>query len=145
MAEPITYHILGRDTAALLEAADVFDHPVNPEWLKGFLAREGHMLVFAAAGGRVVGFASGNELLHPDKAPELLVREVGVEEDVQRQGIASELVRRLVALARARGCGDAWVLTEIPNAPARRLYRSLGAREDAEVVLYLWDAESARR
>ena len=143
MAEHVTYHVLGRDTSALLDGADVFDHPVDPMWLAGFLAREGHMLVFAEAGGRVVGFASGMELLHPDSAPELFVREVGVEEDWQRQGIASELVRRLVALARARGCGDAWVLTETTNAPARGLYRSLAAAEDAEVVLYLWDENGA--
>jgi ribosomal protein S18 acetylase RimI-like enzyme len=65
---------------------------------------------------------------------------VGVAEDWQRRGIASELVRRPVSRARARRCGDVWLMTETGNTVARWLYRHLDAKEDAEVVLYVWEA-----
>jgi ribosomal protein S18 acetylase RimI-like enzyme len=65
---------------------------------------------------------------------------VDVAEDRQRRGIASELVWRLAARARARRCGDVWLMTETGNTAARGLYRHLDAKEDAEVVLYVWEA-----
>lgn len=50
----------------------------------------------------------------------------------RRRGIARRLTATLLEEGRALGCTEAWVATELDNAPARALYRSSGAIEDAE-------------
>jgi ribosomal protein S18 acetylase RimI-like enzyme len=95
--------------------------------------------VFALAGDRVVGFASGTVLRHPDKQPALFVNEVGVAEDVRQQGIGTTLCMALFATAREIGCQGIWLATESDNAAARALYRRLNARETGGIVVYDWD------
>lgn len=130
---------LGPGDAGLLADADVFDGPVRPDWLAGFLADPAHLIVVAILQDRVVGFASGVVLHHPDKAPSLFILELGVNEGAQRRGIATALVAAIRAEGRDRGCDAAWVMTEGDNAPARALYRRLGARETPEVVMFDWN------
>lgn len=139
MIENLSFHRLTDETAGLLHAADVFDNPVDPNQLRAFLADPGHLMVFATLGARVVCFASGSILLHPDKAPAFFVNEVGVDEDMRNQGFGAAVTEHLLALARASGCKGIWLATEGDNAPARALYRKLGARETEDIVVYDWD------
>ena len=139
MSTEVSLHLLGPDTAAALDGAKSFDHPLDPSQLAAFVSDPGHLLVFASAGPRVVGFASGTILLHPDKPPALFVNEVSVDEDVRRQGIGRALCTELFRIARARGARSIWLATEAENAPARALYASLGARSTEGVVVYDWD------
>jgi ribosomal protein S18 acetylase RimI-like enzyme len=143
MPTDVTLRCLGPGDAALLEGADVFDGPVVPRWLAGFLADPAHLIVVAQMGNRVVGFASGAVLHHPDKPPALFIMELGVNDDARRQGIATALVAALRDEGRARGADTAWVLTEACNTPARALYRHLGAKETPDVVMFDWDAPAA--
>lgn len=50
----------------------------------------------------------------------------------RRRSIARQLIATLLEEGRALGCTEAWVATELDNAPARALYRSSGAIEDGE-------------
>lgn len=127
-------HVLGPGDGAVLQAvaADVFDHPVEPRWAAEFLADPRHHLAVALVEGVVVGMASGVHYVHPDKAPELWVNEVGVAGDYQNHGIGRRLLRALFLRGREVGCKKAWVGTEVSNARARRLYRAVGGTEDAE-------------
>ena len=135
----VTYHLLTAENAALLTEADVFDNPVAPAQLQRFVDDAGHHLSFATSADRVIGFASGTVLLHPDKDPAFFVNEVDVTPDMQRQGIATELCTRLVNHARAAGCRGIWLATEGDNTPARGLYRKLNASETGDIVVYDWD------
>jgi ribosomal protein S18 acetylase RimI-like enzyme len=74
---------------------------------------------------------------HPDKPTELYIDEVGVTPALQRQGIASAMLERMLALGKALGCAEAWVGTETDNGPARGLYESRGAAAEP-FVLYLF-------
>ena len=74
----------------------------------------------------MVGFASGVHYIHPDKPPELWVNEVGVAPNHRQIGLGARLLRALLEVGRKRGCREAWVLTERSNAPAIKLYQSLG-------------------
>ena len=139
MTEEIAYHVLGPENARLLTGARVFDNDVDPEQLAAFVADTGHMLVFATRGTSVVGMASGNVLLHPDKKPAFFVNEVGVREDMRRRGIGTALCRLLMKSARDAGCRGIWLATETGNIEARALYRKLDARETDAVVVYDWD------
>ena len=128
----ILIRLLGEGDRALLEnvAADVFDHPVQADLVREFLADPRHHLVVALDRDTVVGFASGVHYVHPDKPPELFINEVGVAPTHQRRGIAAGMLDALLEKGRALGCREAWVATEPDNHAARSLYASAGGRED---------------
>ena len=136
--QPITIRNLGPEDAHILDrvADGVFDNPVDPARAYGFLATRVNEIVVALQGGVVVGFASGTVLMHPDKPLGFFVNEVGVDDAYRRQGIATRLVRRIIDLARERGCEEIWLATEGDNEAARGLYRSLGSKETEDIVMY---------
>ncbi|MBA4011546.1 MAG: GNAT family N-acetyltransferase [Phenylobacterium sp.] len=129
--------LLGAADLAVLGnvAAEVFDEAVDPAFWSEFLADQRHHLVVAIDDGVVVGFASAVHYVHPDKAPQLWINEVGVAPSHQRRGLARRLLDRLLALARELDCSEAWVLTDEENLAARAAYRSAGGEETSGVVM----------
>lgn len=133
MSEPIiAIRMLGPGDARVLShvAPGVFDNDVDARWTAEFLADRRHHLAVALEGSLVVGMASAVHYVHPDKAPELWVNEVGVAPTHRRRGIGRGLLRALFARGRQLGCRDAWLGTEKDNVAARRLYASAGGEED---------------
>jgi aminoglycoside 6'-N-acetyltransferase I len=132
--------LLGPHERAVLDrvADGVFDHVIDPHWCATFFADPRHHLVVAVDGGVVVGFVSAVDYVHPDKAPQLWINEVGVAPTHQRQGIARRLLDAMLAHGRTLGCEEAWLGTEEQNLPARRLYESAGG-EAEPFVLYSFD------
>jgi ribosomal protein S18 acetylase RimI-like enzyme len=133
--------LLADETAPLLSrvAEGVFDRPIDPAQLKAFLADPRHLMLLAVVSGEVVGMASGIELLHPDKKPQLFVNEIGVAPAHQRRGIGRRLVAGLIGAARARGCASAWLGTAADNAAGRALFAASGAASPPEpFLLYEW-------
>ena len=137
----VEVRLLGRDDQALLERSAAFDDAVVPARAAEFLGDPRHHCAAAIAGDEVIGFASAVHYVHPDKAaPELWINEVGVNESHRRQGLARRLMDCLFAAGRRAGCGEAWVLTESDNGPARALYQSMpGVDEDVTPVMYGWE------
>lgn len=120
-------------------APEVFDGPVMPERLAGYLASADHLMVLALLDGEVVGQVAAVIHRHPDMPDELYVDNLGVTPALQRQGIGRRLMDAVFALGRARGCEEAWVATEVDNQPARALYSRLGPVEDEPVAFYLYE------
>jgi ribosomal protein S18 acetylase RimI-like enzyme len=118
------------DLASLAKVAPgVFDDPADPRWSAEFLADPRHHLAVAIDGGLVVGMASAVHYVHPDKAPQLWINEVGVAPTHRGRGLGKRLVAALLARGRELGCLEAWVLTDRGNEPAQRMYASVGGRE----------------
>jgi ribosomal protein S18 acetylase RimI-like enzyme len=126
---------------AVLErvAPDVFDGPIDRSWTAEFLRDPRLHLAVALDGDTVVGFASGVHYLHPDKAPELFINEVGVAPSHQRQGVGKEVLQALMDQGRALGCRHAWVLTSRSNAAAMTLYAGLGGRDASEQAQVMFE------
>lgn len=120
-------------------AAHLFDHAPRPEATARFLAEPGHHLLLAYLDDEPVGFVSGVEVTHPDKGTEMLLYELGVDDAAQGRGIGTALVQALLELARERGCGVAWVVTEPDNAAALATYRRAGAAHEDPTVTLVWD------
>ena len=95
--------------------------------------------IFFAAfdGAEPIGFAFGYELPRRHGRPSILfVYELDVDEAWRRRGIATRLMTELFRVAKSRGIGEGFVLTEPDNAAANALYESLGGvRSDA----VMWD------
>jgi GNAT superfamily N-acetyltransferase len=121
--------LLGATDAGVLDrvAPGVFDNPIRDDLRSEFFGDPRHHLVVARCEGVVVGMASAFHYVHPDKAPQLFIVEVGVTETHRRRGIAQRMLERLVHLAGELGCTEAWVLTDAGNAAANALYRAAGA------------------
>ena len=144
----IAVRLLGSDEADVLDnvAPDVFDHQIHPRWCAEFFADPRHHLVVALDGDLVVGMASGVHYVHPDKAPELWINEVGVSPTHHNLGIGRQLVATLVAHGAIIGCHEAWVLTSPDNEAAKRMYRAAGAIPDEELnVMFTYRMRSLQR
>ncbi|HEX8694546.1 MAG TPA: GNAT family N-acetyltransferase [Longimicrobium sp.] len=141
----IEIRVLRRGDEAVLArvAPGVFDDPVDAGAAAEFLADPRHHLAVAAEDGVVVGFVSAVHYVHPDKPrPELWINEVGVAPAHQGRGVGKAVLRAMLDVARGLGCGEAWVLTGRANAPAMRLYASLGGEEapdDAVMFTFVLD------
>lgn len=123
-------------------APDVFDHPVQPQYLMAFLNDPRHVMFLALEDDLVVGMATGFEYFHPDKPPQLFINEVGVSPDWQRRRIGRQLTQALVAEAVRRGCQYAWLGTETGNVAAQACFASVDLAEGPKTfLLYEWDFE----
>jgi aminoglycoside 3-N-acetyltransferase I len=88
-----------------------------------------------------IGFVLAYEFLRRHGEPsQLFVYEVGVAPEARRRGVATELLRELRRIARARGIRRGFVLTNEVNEAAMELYRSLGGvRPNGDDVLFDFD------
>ena len=145
----IIVRVLQSNEAHVLDrvADDVFDDDIDPRWCAEFFADARHHLVVAMDSDLVVGMASGVHYVHPDKAPELWINEVGVASTHHNQGIGRRLVSTLTEHGKTLGCHEAWVLTSPTNEPAKRMYVAAGAVADEMSVMYTYrlrdDADDA--
>jgi ribosomal protein S18 acetylase RimI-like enzyme len=124
---------------------DVFDDPIDALRAGEFLADPRHHLAVAIEDGVVVGFVSAVHYVHPDKPrPELWINEVGVAETHRGQGVAKRLMRTMLEEARRVGCAEAWVLTDLANTAAMRLYASVGSTETSnDHVMFTYKLDAA--
>lgn len=119
-------------------AEDVFDGPVVPALASEFLADPRHHLLVALVDGIVVGMVTAVDYVHPDKARQLWINELGVATAYRRRGIARQLLRAMLRHGRMLGCTEAWLGTEHDNYAARGLYEDAGSTAEP-FVLYSWD------
>ena len=132
-----TIRMLGPADAKVLDcvAPGVFDNAIDPRWAVEFLADPRQHMAVALLEGQVVGMASALHYVHPDKAPELWINEVGVAPSQQGKGIGKRLLETLFARGRSLGCAEAWLGTEEGNVAARRLYAAAGGKQ--ELMVYV--------
>lgn len=142
MTAGVQIRLLGAGDLAVLDriADGVFDVAVQERWARAFLEDARHHLAVAVDDGVVVGMASAVDYVHPDKAPQLWINEIGVAPTHQRRGIGRLLLDALLALGRTLGCTEAWLGTEADNLPARRLYESAGGKAEP-FILYSFPLE----
>lgn len=133
----IEIRLLGQDDAEVLQNVDpdVFDNAIDPRWAAEFLADSRHHIIVAIDAGCVVGMITAVNYVHPDKAPQLWINEVGVAERYRRRGIGRRLLDAMLAHGQTLECTEAWVGTEGDNIPARALYESGGSAPE-DFVLY---------
>jgi aminoglycoside 3-N-acetyltransferase I len=103
----------------------------------GLLADEATIFLAAFDGAEPIGFVFGYELPRRHGVRSMLfIYELEVNEAHRRQGIATRLMTELEQIARSRGIGEGFVLTEPDNEAANILYESLGGERSDTVM---WD------
>jgi ribosomal protein S18 acetylase RimI-like enzyme len=101
------------------------------------------IFLVAFQGAEPVGFVLGYELprRHGD-ASILCIYEIEVRAACRGEGVGTKLLLEVERIARERGIGEGWVLTDAGNEPANRLYAAVGG-ESQDVVE--WDFRYAAR
>jgi GNAT superfamily N-acetyltransferase len=96
------------------------------EWLREEFNAFGSRFIVADDGGRVVGVT----IAHGDDEGRLWIDDLFVEPSSRRQGVARELVKRILPK-------DAETIAEVnaENAPALALFRELGFARSVETVV----------
>jgi ribosomal protein S18 acetylase RimI-like enzyme len=143
----VRIRILSAREHAVLQnvASDVFDDAVDASLAQEFLVDPRHHLAVALTeAGQVVGMASGVHYVHPDKAPQMFINEVGVSGHYEGQGIGKRLLAALLQRASELGCTAAWTATEPDNAKAQALYsRAGGVKESTPVIMFTFPLPKA--
>jgi ribosomal protein S18 acetylase RimI-like enzyme len=136
----IDIRLLGADDVGVFAhvADGVFDSPIQTHFARAFLADARHHMFVAMDDGLVVGMVSAVDYVHPDKAPQLWINEIGVAPSHQRRGIGRRLLDAMLEHGRTLGCTEAWLGTEKDNVAARQLYAS-SASAPAPFVLYSFE------
>jgi ribosomal protein S18 acetylase RimI-like enzyme len=127
------------DAEVIESASYLFDDEVQHEWAEKFLRQPNHHLCIAFVDDEPAGFVSGVEITHPDKGTEMLLYELGVDDDFRRKGIGRGLAVALRDYAKLRGCTGMWVPIDEDNEPAIAMYRSTRPDEDAASRVVWWD------
>ena len=110
--------------------------PVKPA---AFLNAPNATILIAADDNRVVGYAYGHELVHPDGERTMLLYSLEVAESHRRQGVGKQLVDGFIEHSRDRGCTEVWVLTDDDKPAGLATYASAGGtREPVDQVMYTW-------
>lgn len=115
-------------------AEDVFDEAIDPKFLSSYLAETNHHMFVAVREGEVVGQIRAVIIKNPDAASQLYIDNLGVTAKLQRQGIATELLKAVMNLGKLLGCEGAWLGTEVDNLQAKGFYESFGVTLEPMVI-----------
>lgn len=133
--DPLVEMYVGFDPADRAQGIPPSHEPAIRDWLESVLVDEA-VNVLAWHGDRVAGHA----MLVPDEegAYELAIF---VQQDYQRAGIGTRLIRSVLAEGRDRGSERIWLTVERWNEVAIQLYRDVGfettSAESFELVMDL--------
>ncbi len=100
-------------------------------YLDALLAREDFIPLVAVVDGKVVGGLAAYVLQKfEQERSEIYIYDLAVDEAYRRRGIATGLINKLREIAREIGAWVIYVQADHGDAPAIKLYESLGTRED---------------
>jgi aminoglycoside 6'-N-acetyltransferase I len=108
-------------------AEDIFDHAIEMETAKRFLAAPHNLLIVALDGDRVVAQLAAVLMQHVDAPPDLFIDNLGVAAAWRRRGLARRMLAMAFEAGAAQGAAAAWVGADTDNAPANALYTNTGA------------------
>ncbi len=134
-------HWIDEGNTQLLDriADGVFDHAIDPDRLKAYIANPLNWMCVALHDTQVVGMCMSVIHLHPDKPTELFLDEIGTGDDWRRQGVARQLMQMVFDRCDAEGIEEIWLGTEPDNVAARGLYEGFKhEREDAVIYYFDW-------
>lgn len=119
-----------------------WDTTPSQETIVKFLSNSQNILLSAAIEDVLVGQVIGYLLTRWDKdEPMLFLYSIDVEENYQRQGIGTALIKAVRKLGQAEGCSEAFVFTNESNLAAKQLYQSTGGKRSNpdDVVMFEYD------
>lgn len=129
--EEVIEHVFGEKPNARLLSA-------NREYYQQHIANGTHLAFVAVCDGQECGCGAAcltEELPSPDNTSGrcAYLMNIYVREAYRQQGVAHQVVRRLIAEAKAHGCGKIYLET---TAEGRPVYASLGFADLPDIMKY---------
>jgi len=132
--KPLTIQRLTEVNGALASQLNpLFDDGVAWDGEQGrrFLKNPDNLLLVAWWQGHACGFLTAHRLQRFDhRRAEVLLYEVGVDEEFRRRGVGTALIAAVKRWAAEVGADEVWVLIETDNTAAQALYAATGGQED---------------
>jgi aminoglycoside 3-N-acetyltransferase I len=99
--------------------------------LRDLLCSEQFIAIAALRDDTVIGGLAAYVLKKFERErSEVYIYDLAVAQEHRRRGVATALIRRLKAIAKARGAYVIFVQANLEDEPAMALYTKLGIRED---------------
>lgn len=111
---------------------------------KSFLENPNTCFLVAFWGLRPCGFVMAYRLPRFDRRQaEVLLYEIGVDENYRRRGIGTSLIKETKRWAAEGGAEEVWVLANRSNLPAMAMDRSTGGEEDeaSDITMFTYRNE----
>lgn len=129
------------------EANEMCEYDV--ESLRAYLERQDTVFIacheYSESRPILLGIASSRLEIKPyGKELWLYVDEVDVCADQRTKGVGKLIMQTLIEIAEKEGCEEVWLGTELDNAPANALYRSLGPNNVSNVIGYTYETDEWR-
>lgn len=97
-----------------------------------------HVLV-AVDGDKLAGGLTAYELpMYKEDKTDMFLYELGVHPGFRRQGVAKQLIAKLIEICRERNIDELFVDAEADNLPAVKLYGAAGGKP-IDVVEFTWE------
>ncbi len=128
ISEPVFERISQFDDQTVLFLRKSFpDVKWEAEHLKVFLESSNNIVLVAKMGDSGAGLIRAHILpRYDEKKQEILLHEIDVVPQYQRQGIATGLINKLKDIAKEMSASEIWVITNRSNAVAVKLYEKAG-------------------
>ena len=115
-----------KDLKLMLDFVDDENTKYNLEDLKKFISDKHNIAFIAKENDKILGFAYGYVLTHPDKRKVFYFDSIDVMKGCQSQGIGTNLMILARDHAKSIGCYEMFLVTNKHNKSACRCYEKAG-------------------
>ncbi len=103
----------------------------------GFIAKEEN---------KIIGFAYGYDIIHPDGKHAYFIYSIGILPNYQDKGYGTKLLSFIKEYAMENNFFEMFVLTDKGNARACHVYEKLGGKNDYEdEICYVYNLEKGKK
>lgn len=129
-----------QDLELMLNFVDDENTIYNISDLKKFISESNAYGFIAKENNKIVGFAYGYVLTHPDYRKAFYFDAIDVMSDYQGKGVGTSLMSYVRDYAKSIGCYEMFLVTNKSNTSACKCYEKSGAKSVADDdVVYVYD------
>ena len=131
-----------QDLELMQEVIEDDDMLFDLDNIKKFYNDKNTISFIAKTGNKVVGFAYGYDIIHPDGRHAYFIYSIGMLPNYQDQGYGTKLLTFIKDYISNNGFFEMFVMTDKGNPRACHVYEKLGGKNDYEdEICYVYNFE----
>lgn len=134
-----------KDLELMKEIIEDDDKIFDLENMKKFYNDKNTIAFIAKQENKIVGFAYGYDIIHPDGKHAYFIYSIGILSDYQDKGYGTKLLSFIKEYVCQNGFFVMFVLTDKGNPRACHVYEKLGGKNDYEdEICYVYNLEARK-
>lgn len=118
----------------------------NLDNIKKFLDDKNTISFIAKTNNKIVGFAYGYDIIHPDGRRAYFIYSIGMLLEYQNKGYGTKLLSFIKDYISNKGYFEMFVMTDKGNPRACHVYEKLGGKNDYEdEICYVYNFEEGNK